>query len=74
MNIMNQFIEALKNGKGYDWISNHGYELNKYELIDIVKEYEYARCQMNDELAEDLFKNFVADNLEEMYEDESEED
>ena len=74
MNIMNNFIEALRNGKGYDWICNNGYKLNKYELIDIVKEYEYARGQMNDELAQDLFKDFVADNLEEMYEDEEEEE
>lgn len=70
MNKMNEFIEALRNGKAYDWISRHGHELNKYELIDIIKEYEYARSNMNDELAEDLFKDFVADNLNELYEDE----
>ena len=74
MNKMKEFIDALRNGKGYDWICNHGHELNRYELIDIVKEYEYARGQMNDEIAEDLFKDFVADNLEDIYEDETEED
>ena len=42
MDKMNEFIKALENGKGYDWISRHGHELNKYELIDIVKEYDYA--------------------------------
>ena len=68
MSIMKQFIEALRNGNVYDWICNHGHELNKYELLDIIKEYEYARGQMNDKLAEDLFKDFVADNLEDMYE------
>ena len=73
MSIMKQFIEALRNGKGYGWICNHGHELNKYELLDIIKEYEYARGQMNDELAENLFKDFVADNLKDMYEDDTEE-
>lgn len=42
MDKMNEFIEALRNGKGYDWISRNGHMLNKYELIDIVKEYDYA--------------------------------
>ena len=42
MNTMKNFIEALKNGRGFDWIAEHGHELNKYELIDIVKEYDYA--------------------------------
>ena len=74
MNIMKEFIKALEKGKGYDWICNHGHELNKYELIDIIKEYEYARLNMHDDLAEDLFKEFVIDNLNELYEDEEEED
>lgn len=42
MEKMNEFIKALSEGKGYDWICNHGHELNKYELIDIIKEYDYA--------------------------------
>lgn len=70
MNMMNNFIEALKNGKGYDWICNHGHELNKYELLDIIKEYEYARTEMEDAFAKDLFKDFVADNLNVIYEEE----
>ena len=70
MNTMKNFIEALRNGIAYDWICNHGHELNKYELLDIIKEYEYARGQMNDKVAEDLFKDFVANNLEEIYEEE----
>lgn len=42
MDKMNEFIKSLKEGKGFDWICKHGHELNKYELIDIVKEYDYA--------------------------------
>lgn len=70
MEKINEFIKALSEGKGYDWICNHGHELNKYELLDIIKEYEYARTEMEDELAKDLFKDFVSDNLNVIYEEE----
>ena len=42
MDGMKEYIEELKKGKGFDWIACHGHELSKYELIDIVKELEYA--------------------------------
>lgn len=42
MDGMKEYIEELKKGKGFDWIAYHGHELSKYELIDIVKELEYA--------------------------------
>lgn len=42
MDIMKDFIEALKKGKGFGWICDYGHLLNKYELIDIIKEYDYA--------------------------------
>lgn len=42
MNSMKDFINALKKGKGYDWICQHGQDLNKYELIDIIKELLYS--------------------------------
>ena len=38
---MDEFINALRNGSAYDWISNHGWELSKDELITIIKEYEF---------------------------------
>ena len=42
MDRIKEYIEDLKKGKGFDWIASHGHDLNKYELIDIVKELEYA--------------------------------
>ena len=42
MDSMKYFIEALEKGKAFDWLLAHGHELNKYELIDIIKEYDYA--------------------------------
>lgn len=39
---MNGFLKAMEEGKEFDWIANHGYELRKEELIDIIKELLYA--------------------------------
>ena len=36
MNNMKEYIDALKNGKGYDWISNNGWKLNKDDLNSAV--------------------------------------
>ena len=42
MSKMKEFIAALRDGKSYEWIANHGWELNKDDLIRIIKEYDYA--------------------------------
>lgn len=67
MDKMKEFIRALREGKSYDWIANHGWELNKDELIRIIKEYDYEiHREMRD--ADINSYNNVADELEEFYE------
>ena len=70
MDGMKEYIEELKKGKGFDWIACHGHELNKYELIDIVKELEYAiydnlysfeAKEIYDAAAEELFNYYCAE-------------
>jgi hypothetical protein len=39
---MREYLEALRNGKSYDYICNHGHEFTKDELITIIKELDYA--------------------------------
>lgn len=39
---MDEFLKAMEIGKEFDWIANHGYELRKEELINIIKELLYA--------------------------------
>ena len=39
---MKGYIEALQNGNSYDYICQHGHEFTKDELIDIIKELDYA--------------------------------
>ena len=69
MSIMKQFIEALRKGKGYDWISRYGHKLNKYELLDIVKELDYAIHNSSDN--EDIYES-AATELADLYEDDCE--
>ena len=65
-NKVQEFIDALRKGKGYGWICNHGHELNKYELIDIVKELDYAISNSMEK--EDIYE-CAATELADMYED-----
>lgn len=43
-NIMNQFVEILRNNpnKAYDFIANNGHLFSKCELVDIIKELLYG--------------------------------
>ena len=66
MDKMNEFTEALRECKGYDWIANHGWELSKEELINIIKEYDYAIHSMILCEETDMYCS-VADELEERY-------
>ena len=70
MDRMKDFIKALRKGRGYDWIVQHGHELNKYELIDIVKEYDYAIQDNADGYDSKAIYNAAAEELSNYYLDE----
>lgn len=68
MNKIDGFIEALRERKGYDWIANHGWELSKEELINIIKEYDYVISEETKFISEEMHMyNTVANNLEDLY-------
>jgi hypothetical protein len=61
---INEYLEALQHGESFDWICNHGYELNKYELIDIVKELTYAIssmgiCDGKEDIFDTAYENLI---------------
>lgn len=62
--MMKEFIKAIQEDKAYGWIANHGHELSKDDLCNIIKEYEYARTMTD---VEDLFKDHIVENLEDLY-------
>ena len=67
MDNMKNFIEALKNGRDFDWIAEHGHSLNKYELIDIIKEYDYAIQDNVDAYEAKSIYDAAANELNEWY-------
>lgn len=70
MDKMHEYIEALRNGKGYDWIGNHGYDLNKDDLIRIIKEFDYAIHSMKLYDDKDDLYDAVCEELTEWYSEE----
>lgn len=42
MDNINDFLNAMNNGKGFTWLSENGYKLRNRELVDIAKELVYA--------------------------------
>lgn len=74
MDNMKQYIEALKNGNGFDWIANYGFRLDKYELIDIIKELDYAIYDNLDECDMNQVYKAASDELTERLEDDEEEE
>lgn len=45
---MKAMVEALKEGRAYDHISNKGWNMSKDDLIRIIKEYDYAIHRLGD--------------------------
>lgn len=71
MSRIREFIEALRNGNGYDWICNYGYTLDKDDLIRIIKEYDYGiHANADYEIERKCFYSSIADELEEWYSEE----
>ena len=66
-----EFITALRNGNGYDWICINGHELNKDDLLRIIKEYDYGIYDNTEhEFQRNDLYNSIADELEEWYTEE----
>lgn len=72
MDYMKDYIKALRENKSYDWITNYGHNLSKYELIDIIKELDYAIYYQLCESDRKYIYTAAAEELEALYEDEEE--
>ena len=64
MTDIKDYIKALKNNEGYGWIANNGYGLRQDELVNIIKELDYAISHSIE--FEDIY-NEAAINLHEVY-------
>ena len=67
--MLKEYVEALKNGNGYQFICDNGYDMTKSELCDIIKEFTYIVGGLSrqnvgsiaylEEVAESINDNYV---------------
>ena len=64
--MLKDYVEALKNGNGYQFICDNGHNMSKSELCDIIKEFHYAiRGLSQRNVGCDLYLEYVAESIEE---------
>ena len=67
--MLKEYVDALKNGNGYQFICDNGYDMTKSELCDIIKEFTYVVGGLSrenvgsiaylEEVAESISDNYV---------------
>ena len=61
-------IQAIKNRDLYDFISNNGHNYSKIDLINIIKELDYAFYHLSNARAEySMGMDDCADNLSDLW-------
>lgn len=63
--MLEKFLEALDDGKEYEFISNYYNEMSKFDLRTILLEYIYASHTSVNKFAHDSIVDEVRENLEE---------
>ena len=64
MDKMKEYMKALQEGKGYGWIDQNGFDMNKGDLIGILKEFTYV---VSNSMEKDYIYSEVIDGLNEYY-------
>lgn len=60
------YVEALRNGNGYQFICDNGHEMTKSELCDIIKEFDSVVGELsNRNVGSNAYYEYVADSIEE---------
>lgn len=67
MEIMREYVNALKSGSGYTFIgSGKGHEMTKAELIQIIQEFDYIMgCLSRQNVGTNAYLEYVAESIEE---------
>ena len=64
--MLKKYVEALKNGNGYQFICDNGHEMSKMELCDIIKEFDYVIKNMSIvNMGSSVYLEHVAESIEE---------
>ena len=63
--MLEKYVEALKNGDGYQFICENGYEMSKSELCDIIKEFTYVIKDLSTRnVGSSVYLEYVAESIE----------
>ena len=64
--MLKKYVEALKSGNGYQFICDNGHNMNKSELCDIIKEFNYVVRDLSQvNVGSDIYLEYVAESIEE---------
>ena len=64
--MLEKYVEALKNGNGYQFICDNGHEMSKSELCDIIKEFTYVVKNLSIvNIGSNVYLDYVAESIEE---------
>ena len=68
-----EVVEAIENGRLFDFVSNEYYRMSKTELIGLCKElayyFDYAADRYNSDIRTELSDTIVEENLTYNFED-----
>lgn len=63
---MKNYVKALREGKGYQYICDYGHLLSKSELCDIIKEFDYVIKNLsNQNKKSNVYLENVANSIQE---------
>ena len=64
--MLGKYVDALKNGNGYQFICDNGHEMSKLELCDIIKEFTYVIKDLSvRNVGSSVYLEYVADSIKE---------
>lgn len=64
--MLKKYVEALKNGNGYQFICDNGHNMSKTELCDIIKEFDYVVKDLSMRNEDSgIYLEYVAESIEE---------
>ena len=68
---MKDYVEALRNGNGYQYICDNGHNMSKSDLCNIIKEFDYIVGHLSKENeGNNAYLEQVADSIKEWHLDE----
>lgn len=63
---MKEFIEFLRNGNGYQYICDKGFNLSKADLCNIIREFIYVVGHLSEQnIGNKDYLSYVAESIEE---------